>query len=795
MSDAIIRVGADTRDAERSLGGLQRGLQALAIGLVTKQVVDYTAAWTDLNSRLVNATGSQEEARKALKAIGDTADRTYAPLQQTADVYLQNSLALTDLGYSTNEQIRLAELLNNSLAVSGSRGQDAASAINAFGKAVGEGRISTETLNTLLQKNPRLVKAMSESLGVTVGELRRMAAAGELETGPMLDRLEGQMSRVREEAKVMPATIADAMIKIDNAFLKLVGNMDEATGASAAIAGALETLAENLDVAAVATLTFMAAMSVSKLKAITQAFVALNAVMRKNPAVMLGLGAAAAMGAITAFLGKQEEVVELQEEQQDNNQKLVRQEKQKQDALARQVSESKKYFQQAEGQARIAGLFGEELEIRQAILAAANQLKIPESQLSKEVRDRAVSIKQMEINNRSFGVTQQALISIGEDIVLLAQQDTQEQQIQKGLLDYRRSVSAKIYDQNKNNIETLLRERQVRQEINSIEQGLLDRERQKANSIAVQLENYGKLKQSAENLNGVIRQANEINENLDQLLQGQLGIDVLVTNEYFKQLDTLIAINNALVRNRDNLDERIDKEYRLGQIQAEMARLQTDMIYRAHDLRMAQEEQFQSQIQKTFEIYYRQQGRSTEQAREFAQKRADFEKKTDQQKAQWAIQQGASVFDSLGQYNRQAFQAAKAFNIANAVMNTYTGATKALSMYPPPFNFIAAAAVVAAGLAQVAQIRSQNYSGRAVGGPVSGGTPYIVGEAGPEMFVPQGAGRIVPNSQIGGEPVNVTFNINTVDARGMDQLLMERKGMIVGMVRNAINDRGVKAPM
>jgi hypothetical protein len=44
----------------------------------------------------------------------------------------------------------------------------------------------------------KLVKAMSESLGVTVGELRRMAAAGELETGPMLDRLEGQMSRVRE---------------------------------------------------------------------------------------------------------------------------------------------------------------------------------------------------------------------------------------------------------------------------------------------------------------------------------------------------------------------------------------------------------------------------------------------------------------------------------------------------------------------------------------------------------------------------------------------------------------------
>jgi hypothetical protein len=188
-------------------------------------------------------------------------------------------------------------------------------------------------------------------------------------------------------------------------------------------------------------------------------------------------------------------------------------------------------------------------------------------------------------------------------------------------------------------------------------------------------------------------------------------------------------------------------------------------------------------------------GFSADQSKKISTERIEFEKKNDLEKAQWAIDQSANVFTELGKHNKAAFQAAKAFNIANAIMNTYMGATKALATYPPPFNFIGAAAVVAAGLAQVATIRSQQYSGRAVGGPVSGGQSYIVGEAGPEIFQPQGAGRIVPNSQIGGEPVNVTFNINTVDARGMDQLLMERKGMIVGMVRQAINDRGVKAPM
>jgi phage-related minor tail protein len=56
----------------------------------------------------------------------------------------------------------------------------------------------------------------------------------------------------------------------------------------------------------------------------------------------------------------------------------------------------------------------------------------------------------------------------------------------------------------------------------------------------------------------------------------------------------------------------------------------------------------------------------------------------------------------------------------------------------------------------------------AKGGPVDANTPYIVGEQGPEMFVPTTAGKIIPNDQMGGSlgggATNVTYNINAVDA-------------------------------
>jgi len=84
--------------------------------------------------------------------------------------------------------------------------------------------------------------------------------------------------------------------------------------------------------------------------------------------------------------------------------------------------------------------------------------------------------------------------------------------------------------------------------------------------------------------------------------------------------------------------------------------------------------------------------------------------------------------------------------------------------------------------------------GKAQGGAVQGGKAYMVGEKGPEMFVPNQSGNIVPNHQMGGgQPVNVNFNINTVDARGFNELLVNSRGLIVNMINSAVNEKGRQA--
>jgi hypothetical protein len=86
-----------------------------------------------------------------------------------------------------------------------------------------------------------------------------------------------------------------------------------------------------------------------------------------------------------------------------------------------------------------------------------------------------------------------------------------------------------------------------------------------------------------------------------------------------------------------------------------------------------------------------------------------------------------------------------------------------------------------------------SITGKATGGPVSGGTPYMVGERGPELFVPGSSGAIVPNHAMGG--ASITYNI---DARGADAerimsvmpgLLKQTEDRTIARIRD-MNGRG-----
>lgn len=74
---------------------------------------------------------------------------------------------------------------------------------------------------------------------------------------------------------------------------------------------------------------------------------------------------------------------------------------------------------------------------------------------------------------------------------------------------------------------------------------------------------------------------------------------------------------------------------------------------------------------------------------------------------------------------------------------------------------------------------------KAAGGPVSSGGSYVVGEKGPELFVPNSGGTIVPNNALnggGGSSNSYTFNIGSVDSRATADYLAEEIADKIGRI-------------
>ena len=83
------------------------------------------------------------------------------------------------------------------------------------------------------------------------------------------------------------------------------------------------------------------------------------------------------------------------------------------------------------------------------------------------------------------------------------------------------------------------------------------------------------------------------------------------------------------------------------------------------------------------------------------------------------------------------------------------------------------------------------FTGFSQGGAVSKNKPIVVGERGPELFVPNQTGQITQNARgTSGQPVSVNFNINAIDSTGFEEVLINNRGTITAIINNALNEQG-----
>lgn len=219
--------------AATSLRNIFAGLSA---AVAVRNFVQLADTYSNINSRLKLVTQSAGEYVATQEALFDISQRTRVGLEQTSDLYGNLRRSTQSLGVSQSEVLGVTETINKALIVSGTSAQGAAAALVQLGQGFASGTLRGEELNSVLEQAPRLAQAIADGLGVPIGKLRELGAAGELTGSRVFEAIRKSGEQVGKEFDTMALTVEQASTQGANSLLKLIGKLDEATGASASLA-------------------------------------------------------------------------------------------------------------------------------------------------------------------------------------------------------------------------------------------------------------------------------------------------------------------------------------------------------------------------------------------------------------------------------------------------------------------------------------------------------------------------------------------------------------------------------
>jgi|GEM_PF-5469028 len=197
----------------------------------------------DLDSKIDLVTSSTEEFTYAKSELKRVSLETGSSLEANSILFIRLNEAIKKAGGTTEQTIQLTEVLSKGLKISGASAQESASVIRQFSQAIQSGVLRGEEFNALAENGGRIIRALAESLGVTIGQLRAMSKQGLLTADVVSNGLISQLEILNKEAAAIPLTISRSFENVKTEFLSM---LQEFKDGNSAIAKPFQTLADNL---------------------------------------------------------------------------------------------------------------------------------------------------------------------------------------------------------------------------------------------------------------------------------------------------------------------------------------------------------------------------------------------------------------------------------------------------------------------------------------------------------------------------------------------------------------------
>ncbi|MDF7276663.1 tape measure protein [Proteus mirabilis] len=247
MDSSFNRTSQSVNNTERSMQSLSRVAAALTGYLSASMVASYSEAWTELNNKLSNSVRASESLIDVTQRVFDISQATRSSLDATATLYARLERGTREYNTSAADLAKLTSIINQGFIVSGATAQEAENAIIQLSQGIASGVLRGEEFNSVAEQGSRLMVALADSMGVGIGQLRKMAAEGKLTTDVVVKGLLSQGDAIGKEFAKTTRTMSQAFQEAGNNLTKFLGENTTIKSTISAFSDAVITVSKNLD--------------------------------------------------------------------------------------------------------------------------------------------------------------------------------------------------------------------------------------------------------------------------------------------------------------------------------------------------------------------------------------------------------------------------------------------------------------------------------------------------------------------------------------------------------------------
>ncbi|WP_368927071.1 tape measure protein [Proteus columbae] len=247
MDSSFNRTSQSVNNTERSMLSLSKVATSLAGYLSASMVASYSEAWTELNNKLSNSIRASESLVDVTQRIFDISQTTRSSLDATATLYARLERGTREYNTSAEDLAKLTTIINQGFIVSGATATEAENAIIQLSQGIASGVLRGEEFNSVAEQGSRLMVALADSLGVSIGQLRKMAAEGKLTTDVVVKGLLSQGDAIGKEFAKTTRTMSQAFQEAGNNLTKFLGENTTIKASINVFSDAVITASKSLD--------------------------------------------------------------------------------------------------------------------------------------------------------------------------------------------------------------------------------------------------------------------------------------------------------------------------------------------------------------------------------------------------------------------------------------------------------------------------------------------------------------------------------------------------------------------